>query len=120
MGVHVPPVVVIVYWYVVGTVIPKLPEIVPEISINVPPSATTVLLNEITPSSPNASLNDVLTLKSKLFEVRVNWPAGPSFTAVIPKAAWLILYTKTWTTSSKVSTTPAPPAAVAVSLIVTV
>ena len=91
VGVHVPPVVVIVYWYVVGTVIGNVADIVPEISINVPPSATIVLLNVITPSLPATSLNDVPTEKSKLLEVSVNCPAGPSFTAVIPRLAWLIL-----------------------------
>ena len=47
-------------------------------------------------------------------------PAAASLTAVIPRAAWFILYTNTWTISSNKSTTPPPPAAVASSPIVTV
>ena len=60
VGVHVPPTVVIVYWYVVCAVTGKLGEIVPEISINVPPFWILVLVNVIPPSSPSTSFNDVL------------------------------------------------------------
>ena len=74
VGVQVPPVVVIVYWYVVGTVIAKLPEIVPDISINVPPSETIVLANDTPGSSPAISLSEVNTLKSNWFDVKVNCP----------------------------------------------
>ena len=60
VGVHVPPTVVIVYWYVVWAVIGKLGDIVPEISIKVPPLLIIFLVNDIPGSSPSISFNEVL------------------------------------------------------------
>ena len=49
----------------------RLEETVPEISIKVPPSATTVLVNVTKGSLPATSFSEVLTEKSNPFEVNV-------------------------------------------------
>ena len=56
---------------------PRLEETVPEISIKVPPSATTVLVNVTKGSLPATSFSEVLTEKSNPFEVNVNTPPPP-------------------------------------------
>ena len=61
-AVHVPPIEVIVYGYVVWVFKDNVWEIVPEISINVPPLLIIVLAKETAGWFPAISLSEVATV----------------------------------------------------------
>ena len=81
-------------------------DIVPEISINVPPFCNIFRVNE-TSSSSSISFSVGFTLKSNALDVNVKSP-GALLTAVIPKDAAFILKTNNRLISFKVVAVTVP------------